>query len=206
MELKQAEQIEYLLEHLSIGVAILEGATLRVRYLNAYLHSLLPEPWKLQDVIGRNVKEVIPEDLRDLILPLLHRTARTGERNHSPEVPYEGFLEARGRTYWKIAIERSPLSLRHAYHSIGQSADNALFVTVEDVTNAVRSRIHFNAIQHISSAMAGPFALPQVLDRILEAVHEMVGSTRCAVLLLDYSVSDFEERLLGYETAQNTLP
>ena len=54
--------------------------------------------------------------------------------------------------------------------------------------------------------MAGPFALPQVLDRILQAVHEMVGSTRCAVLLLDYSVSDFEERLLGYETAPNSLP
>src|SRR5690349_8761149 len=108
MELKQAEQIEYLLEHLPVGVAILEGAPLRVRYLNAYLRSLLPGPWKSQDMVGRTVKEVIPEDLHDLILPHLHHTAQTGRRDQYPEVPYEGFLEARGRTYWKIVIERSP--------------------------------------------------------------------------------------------------
>jgi PAS domain S-box-containing protein len=205
MELKQAEQIEYLLEHLPVGVAILDGATLRIRYLNAYLHSLLPEPWKSRDVVEKSVEEVIPEELYDLILPLLHDTAQTGKRHQYSEVPYEGFLEARGRTYWKIVIERLPTSMRHNYHSTGQASDNSLCITVEDVTNAVRSRIHFNAIQHISSAMAGPFALPQVLDRILEAVHEMVGSTRCAVLLLDYSVADFEEHLSGYETDQSTL-
>src|SRR5207244_11586354 len=134
MELKQAEQIEYLLEHLSVGVAILEGATLRVRYLNAYLHSLLPEPWKSEDVVGRNVKEVIPEDLHDLILPLLHHTAQTGKRKQYLEIPYEGFLEARGRTYWKIVVERSPTSTTHDYYPTGQATDNSLFVTVEDVT------------------------------------------------------------------------
>src|SRR5947209_14419679 len=130
MELKQAEQIEYLLEHLSVGVAILEGATLRIRYLNVYLHSLLPEPWKSRDVVGRSVEEVIPEELNEFLLPLLHDTAQTGKRKQYSELPYEGFLEARGRTYWKITIERSPTSMAHDHHPIGQVADNSLFVTV----------------------------------------------------------------------------
>src|SRR5918911_5349388 len=110
MELKQAEYSEYLLEQLSVGVAILDSANWRIRYVNTYLHSLLPEPWNTQDVVGHRVEEILPEELHDLVLSLLHHVLLTGERIHYSEVPYEGFLETRGRTYWKISIERFPLS------------------------------------------------------------------------------------------------
>ena len=60
-----------------------------------------------------------------------------------------------------------------------------LLVTIEDVTEKVRARMHIDAIHYISSAIARGAALPHVLDRVLQAVQELVGSTRCAILLLE---------------------
>lgn len=45
------------------------------------------------------------------------------------------------------------------------------------------------AIYYVSSAIAGPFALPQVLDRILQVIYEFLRPSRCAILLLEDSIS-----------------
>jgi len=65
----------------------------------------------------------------------------------------------------------------------------------------VRARMHIDAIHYISSAIAGPFALPQVLDRILQAVQELVGSTRCAILLLEDSISGRDAGASGSDSS-----
>src|SRR6202011_1463599 len=127
----------------------------------------------------------------------------TGQRLSWGAIPFEGFLASRGRTYWRISIERITANDgEQAYGEIPyeiRRADATLLVTVEDVTELARSRLYVNAIDSISSAIVGPFALPQVLDRILQAVQEMVGSTRCAILLVDHSVSDIEFHYPGFE-------
>ncbi|MBV9231121.1 MAG: PAS domain-containing protein [Chloroflexi bacterium] len=206
IEPEQAAQLEYILGYVPVGVAILDATSLHFRYANPYLLSLLEEPWRYQGVVGHRVDEVIPTEVYTAALPLLQQVASTGQRIQYSEVPYEGFLETRGRTYWRISIEHSPILATYAAPLAEPGTQQPLLVTIEDVTDSVRSRLHLNAIHHISSAIANASALPLVLDRILQALQEMVGSRRCAVFLTDNSTANNESRLLGDEEAQYAMP
>ncbi|HZR44975.1 MAG TPA: PAS domain-containing protein [Ktedonobacteraceae bacterium] len=204
-------QLEYILGHVSVGVAILDSTSLHIRDINPYMLALLGESWCHQDVRGYRVDEVVPEAVRKVALPCLHSVAETGQRVEYTEVPYEGFLEVRGRTYWRVSIERLPASELQGAHSLEalsleEKPEYVLLVLIEDVTDTVRSRLHLNAIHYISSAIAAPTSLPLVLERILQALHEMVGSRRCAIFLIDHTVPSTEARISGYEEFQRTLP
>lgn len=183
-------QPEYIFEHVAVGVAILGANDLRIRYMNPYLRSLLEEPWNYQDVIGVCVDKVISATMLKMALPPLQQVALTGQRVQYAEVPYEGFLETQGRTYWRIAIERMPAPPHTEQKDGEKAASPTLLITIEDVTEAVRARLYLNAIHHISAVIAGPTALPQVLDRILQAIQELVGAQRCAVILADQTSQD----------------
>ena len=103
-------------------------------------------------------------------------------------------LEKRGRTYWHISIEhpQRTLSIKASQEqdvSDLQDTTHKLFITIQDVTNQVRSTLHVNAIHQISSAILERFSLLQVLDSILQAVQDLVGSTRCAIVLLEHTLA-----------------
>ena len=190
----QPALLEHILERMPVGVVILDCTSLRVLYLNTYLQSLLPPPWHTQSPIGYRLHEVVPYDVHKIAEPLIQQVCSTGRSVTFSDIPYEGFLETRGRTYWHISIELLLNAIASTSYEGQASADlqypeHRLFLTIKDVTNQVRSSLHLNAIHHISSAILERFALPQVLDSILQAVQELVGSTRCAILLLDYTVS-----------------
>ena len=190
----QPALLEHILERMPVGVVILDCTSLRVLYLNTYLQSLLPPPWHTQSPIGYRLHEVVPYDVHKIAEPLIQQVCSTGRSVTFSDIPYEGFLETRGRTYWHLSIELLLSSIETTSYEGQASADlqypeHRLLITIKDVTNQVRSSLHLNAIHHISSAILERFALPQVLDSILQAVQELVGSTRCAILLLDYTVS-----------------
>lgn len=201
MQPEQSARLEHILEHMPVGVAILDRADLRLLYANSYFVSLLQQRWHTQDVIGHLLEEVLPFELRRAAGPRVREVSATGQSAVLDDIPYEGFLETRGRTYWRICIEPFTVNVPAGEQPPAEkhNAEQTLFITIEDVTNNVRSRLHLAAIHHISSAIAGKFALPQVLDRILDAVHRLAGSTRCAVLLMDYSISDGEYHIAGFE-------
>jgi PAS domain S-box-containing protein len=208
MEPGQPAQLEHILQHMSVGVAILDCSDLRLHYANPFLLALLEqlEPsLRSQDVVGHFLDEIIPDELRKVAVPILQQVCSTGQRLSWFDIPFEGFLAAHGRTYWRVSIERTSNTTEQ---SIGElhHTDDTLLVTIEDVTELARSRLYVNAIDSISSAIAGPFALPQVLDRILNAVQEMVGSTRCAILLIDHSVSGTEVRYFDQHQLTETPP
>ena len=194
MEPEQSAQLEFILGHLTMGVAILGCADLRFLYVNPYLQSLIDEPWRSQGVVGHTLEELATSDVQKIAIPLLREVCATGQRVSWTNIPYEGFLAARGRTYWNISIEPTTAS-EHLSHE--QIHVDSLLITLQEVTDIARSRLYLNAIQYISSAIAGPYALPLVLDRILQSVQDLVGSTRCAVLLLDSSVSGSESAHSG---------
>jgi PAS domain S-box-containing protein len=200
----QPALLEHILEHMPVGVAVLDCTGLRFLYVNDYFQSLLDPPWHIQSPLGHTLGEVVPDEVRKAVEPLLQQVRSTGQRVTFSDLPYEGFLETRGRTYWRVSIELSTnpvssmLSQGQAY-SDTQYTEHTLLVTIEDVTKLVRSRLHLDAIHYISSAILGRFALPQVLDSILQAVQELVGSTRCAILLIDHSVSVGKLRTAGIE-------
>lgn len=199
MESGQIAPFQHILDYLSLGIAIIEGTSHRIQYVNPYLQQLLREAWNVQQAIGQRIDTVVPPEVGIALVPLFEYVIQSGKSVRKQELPFEGFLERRGRTYWSISIEQ----LRHpALYNIPSHTDESMFlVTIEDVTDTVRSRLHLNAIGYISSAIAGAYALPHVLDRILTAVHEMVGSTRCAILLLDHPVTPPEERPFDIEEA-----
>src|SRR5260370_622341 len=200
MEPEQSRQLEYILGHMTIGVAILDCADLRVRYVNSSLLALLEGAWHCKGVIGRRLAEIGPGEVLTVALPILQQVCSSGQSTRFCDVPYEGVLKTRGRTYWHVSVEQSPDIVTNAEAEKRQDGEiqssqrvcDALLLTVEDNTSLARSRLHIKAIHNVSSAIAGPFALPQVLDRILQAVQEMVGSTHCAVILIDQPISSLE--------------
>ena len=190
-------QLEHILKRISVGVAILDCADFRILYANPYLLALLDESWRSQGVNGRRLDEVVAEETLEVALPVLQQVSVTGQSVTYHALPYEGFLEVRGRTYWRVSIERSGSTADQLASGKGQlaRANDTLLLTIEDVTEQARSQLYIKAVQYISSVTAGPFGLPRVLDRILQAVHEMVGSTRCAILLIDQMDPIYEEHL-----------
>ena len=178
MELADTTQLQHILERMGTGVAILDCEALRVLYANAYLISFCPEPWCTQGVVGGRVDEILPAEMYQLAAPLFQQVCTSGEKLIFSEIPYEGFLETRGRTYWHISLETMPAAP-------GPQDGQALLILVEDVTSRVHSRLQLEAIHHISAAIAGQSPLRDVLERVLLAMNDLVGSKRCAVLLID---------------------
>lgn len=195
MEPEQSAQLEHILRYMSVGVAILACPDMRLRYANPFLLSLLDQPVSADEVIGRPLSAIIPDELAKIAMPFLQQVCATGKRKQWADIPYEGFLAARGRTYWRITVECTPTQQELTTSS---TDDTTLLITIEDVTDLARSRLYVNAIHSITTAIIGPFALPGVLDRILQAVQEMVGSTRCAILLIDHLAEETAFRYAGY--------
>jgi PAS domain S-box-containing protein len=172
---------------MTVGVAILDCPTLRVIYANSYMVSFASDPWRTTGLAGHLVSEVLPTDIYHLALPLFTSVCERGEKIILSDIPYEGFLETRGRTYWRISLEPATPSLAQE-----QDTSSLLVVTLEDLTNSVRSRLQLEVLHHISAAIAGNSPLHDVLDRILLAMQELVGSKRCAVLLIDEAEDEAE--------------
>jgi PAS domain S-box-containing protein len=200
MESELYTPLEFILARAQVGLAILDAATLQVWYVNPYLLSLLDEPWRSEGASGQFLPDIFPANTLTVVAEQLREAGARQQALHFDDVPYEGFLETRGRTYWNVSIEPDrqgslySLFANRPNQSRAQTGRPAqpLLITIEDVTDKMRSRMHIDAIHYISSAIAGPFALPQVLDRILQAVQELVGSTRCAILLVEDSISGSE--------------
>ncbi len=156
----QPALIEHILERMPVGVAILDCTDLRLPYVNAYLLSLLDPPWRAHSAIGHTLGEVVPDEVLRAAEPLLRQVCATGQPLTFSDIPYEGFLETRGRTYWHVSIEPSTNLLpsvpsEEPAPTEMQSAERTLVITIEDVTKLVRSRLHLDAIHYISSAIVG---------------------------------------------------
>lgn len=208
MESEQSGSLKQILEHMEIGIATLSCHDLRIQYANPYLIGLLNEPWRSQGIIDHLIDEVASAETELAGLPgLLRHVCATGRRVERFGIPYEGMLATRGRTYWHLTAERlSNVTSAPAASLLPEGSaqqhkpddteathrNDSLLVTLEDMTTQEHSRLRLNAIHSISSAIAGPFALPQVLDRILQSVQELVGSTRCAITLREPSLSESE--------------
>jgi signal transduction histidine kinase len=211
MESNLSEPLEFMLAHAPVGLVVLDAATLRVCYANPYFLSLLDEPWRSQGVSGNALVDFLPNSVLAVVEEPLREASANRKALQFNDIPYEGFLETRGRTYWNVSIEPDVQSLLPSLFANQPPAESGksiqlLLISIEDVTDKMRSRMHINAIHYISSAIAGPFALPQVLDRILQAVQELVGSTRCAILLVEDSISGDQDSHLQATASTGDTP
>ena len=71
MQPEQSARLEHILEHMPLGVAILDRTDLRLLYANSYFVSLLQQHWHAQEVVGHLLEEVLPFELRRAAGPQL---------------------------------------------------------------------------------------------------------------------------------------
>ncbi len=166
------EHFEVLFGRFSVGMVVLDDIELRVRYLNTYLLKQLQKYGRNEDIQGKSIAEFLPEHIRESVLAYLRTLPATENVIQYNELPFDGLVYSRGRTYWHVIIQKRDI-------------DQTLLILLEDVTEEVRSRLQLHAIYTLSTAIAGTYALPLVLDRVLSSVHELVGATHCAVLLVE---------------------
>jgi len=95
----QPALLEHILERMPVGVVILDCTSLRILYINTYLQSLLPLPWHSQRLIERSLRDIVPVEEYKLVEPIIREVCLTGRGVTYTDIPYEGFLETRGRTY-----------------------------------------------------------------------------------------------------------
>ena len=214
-ELSLSRPLEFMLARAPVGMAVLDAAHLRIYYANPQLLSYLEKPHPSLEAASQFLRALLPPNILETLEAQFNVADERLHTLHLSDIPYEGFLETRGRTYWTVTIEPDREGLLASLFADSSSSRSErptrpMLLTIEDVTDKIRSRMHISAIHYISSAIAGQFALPQVLDRILQAVQELVGSTRCAILLLDDSISGGaipqESRSSSPERMSETLP
>ncbi len=190
------EQIEALFGYSPVGIVILDNTDLRILYFNSYLHTQFEMYWDTQEVIGQRVVEFLPHNVRENVLARLRSVTISKDTIEYAELPYEGLLHTRGRTYWHVTIKSA--------HELFDMHE-ILLVLIEDVTEKVRSRLLLNTIHAISSAIAGRYALPLVLDRILSSVRTLIGATRCAIFLIEHTNSGNDDMYTSSQTRRATI-
>src|SRR5579871_1947357 len=98
----------YILEHVPAGIALLNDTSLQVLYTNTYLNTLLNQfglPVDLLELPGLSaLKDILPYSFYHQVEPALREAATRGETLEFTDLPFEGFLETRGRTYWHVNI------------------------------------------------------------------------------------------------------
>lgn len=212
MKTDYVAQLADILGNVAVGVVVLNASDLHILYANNYVltlaadlldkqRSLVPAsnttamPTNLEQHTElteeqwqeHHIADLLPDSIAQQVVPILEHIVQTEQQApHAPihytEIPFEGFLERRGRTYWNIQIEYRE---SRKMHTKGKKPAASLLLTIEDVTEKVRSRLQIAAIHAISSASVGPTSLHLVLDRILQVLQDMFGSRRCAIFLLE---------------------
>src|ERR1700730_7389641 len=100
MEPELSAPLEFILAHTPVGLVVLDAATMRVWYANPYFLSLLDEPWRTQSVAVHVLGYFLPINTLTVIEEKLREAIESRQALHFSDIPYEGILETRGRTYW----------------------------------------------------------------------------------------------------------
>lgn len=127
------------LETMPVGVLLLDGATLRVRWANATYQTFLDAPFNQGSLHGRSLNEFIPNAEASGVAGVFRQVAATGEPYINPEYRHEGFN--RGTTYWRWSL----LPIRDA------APPYQLLLVVTEITEQVQLR---QAAEALASELA----------------------------------------------------
>jgi PAS domain S-box-containing protein len=111
-----------------VGLVLLDGRELRVRWANATYLSFLEAPFDRGPLTGRWLHEFIPRAEESGVAAIFRQVAASGEPYVNPEYRHEGF--ARGATYWRWSL--LPVA--------GPAAPFDLLLVVTEVTEQVLLR------------------------------------------------------------------
>lgn len=174
-----------------VGIAVLDAISLRVRRANSSLLSMLSEPWRERDVVGRQLHEIAPGLTDSEVEAAFRRVARTGQ-------PFSAIVEEEqpgGPIYRRCTLSAIRMAdgsftellltlldvsdqmaaRQRAEHETQRAEERAHRVEEQ----ALRSSIRSAAVQ----ALARVGDLTDALGRVAERTAESLGDY-CAVFLL----------------------
>lgn len=105
---EQQKLFAAIVTHAPVGIVVLAGDDLRVRWANDFYRSFLEEPFRSRELSGVHLNEFLPRAEESGVTEIFRRVARTGEPYSTPEYEHAGFL--RGTTWWRWSIFPLPAS------------------------------------------------------------------------------------------------
>lgn len=131
----QRRLFEMVLDHAPAGIAIFDGASLRIKWANATFRQRLDDPWRSADVTGMRLHELLSGVEETGIAELFRQVAGSRKPHFDPE--FEVLRPGRDPSYLRFSL--LPL--------IAQSDDPPdLMVLLTDVTDFVEARQRLAAV------------------------------------------------------------
>ncbi|MGA2183195.1 MAG: ATP-binding protein [Bryobacteraceae bacterium] len=125
----QRQLFQLVVENAPDGIAVIDGATLRVKWANRPFQERLDEPYHSMDLTGLRVEDYLPHAEEAGILDLFRRVIETGEPHIDAEYAFAGFSQ--GVTYYRLCLLPLPAEA-------GEPPDVLEILT--DVTDGVETR------------------------------------------------------------------
>jgi PAS domain S-box-containing protein len=125
----QRQLFQLVVENAPDGIAVIDGATLRVKWANRPFQERLEEPYHSMDLTGLRVDDYLPHAEEAGILDLFRDVVATGEPHIDAEYAFTGF--AQGVTYYRLCLLPLPADP-------GEPPDVLEILT--DVTEGVETR------------------------------------------------------------------
>ena len=122
---------QLVVENAPDGIAVIDGATLRVKWANRPFQDRLEEPYHSMDLTGLHIADYLPHAEETGILDLFRRVVATGEPYVDAEYAFTGF--AQGVTYYRLCL--LPLS-----GASGETTDVDVLEILTDMTDEVETR------------------------------------------------------------------
>src|SRR5579871_209699 len=104
-QLSLSAPLEFMLARAPVGLAVLDAASLRIYYANPHLLSMLEKPHPSLEAASQFLQDLLPADTLATLQAQSHTADEKRPALRLNDIPYEGFLETRGRTYWNVTIE-----------------------------------------------------------------------------------------------------
>ena len=118
---------QMIIEQSPIGMAVVDGQDLRVKWANAACRCFLDEPYRAQvEVAGLRIEDLIPQAYETGAIRSLRHVVRKGTPLLNLQLTYDGWK--RGRTYWQFALLPLPA---------GEGAPRDVLILATEVTEQV---------------------------------------------------------------------
>jgi serine phosphatase RsbU (regulator of sigma subunit)/HAMP domain-containing protein len=120
---------EAILEHVPVGIAVLDPKNLTVQQANAHLVEHLEEPFRSRGVTGQPLAAFLPRSRELGLLAHVQRVAETGHALVLPDFAFHGFTQ--GVVYWNLAVT----PMRDCEDGV-----TALVLLIDETTGQVKRR------------------------------------------------------------------
>ncbi len=165
---RQAELLEGIMDHTFVGLAVLDGADLTMKWHNPACSEFVRSELRGHDLTGRRVQDVVSRAEESGIVNVLRHVAAAGKSHTESE--WEHTSPERGASYWRWAVVPLPAT--------AQPPD--LLVVVEDISEQVEARKRVETLAdeldlRVRARTAQLHQANELLETMFENAHVLIA-------------------------------